>query len=135
MMVLLSCSCDGGPVSFDTQSRCRAHSASRRSRSQRQTATPKSPAADAPIANASKSQAFERLLTLGERYDSVQVLQVVRFLSRTFNGEAFPFELFERLAVDADVSDDVLLCLDALRWATKRPFTSSCRTTSAGCYV
>ena len=31
-------------------------------------------------------------------------------------GEAFPFDLFELRAVDEAISDDMLLCIDALRW-------------------
>ena len=38
-------------------------------------------------------------------------------LASTYNGEAFPFDLFELRAVDVKISDDMLACLDALRWA------------------
>ena len=30
--------------------------------------------------------------------------------------QAFPFDLFELRAVDETISDDMLLCIDALRW-------------------
>lgn len=38
------------------------------------------------------------------------------FIAATYNGEAFPFDLFELRAVDEAISDDMLLCIDALRW-------------------
>ena len=38
------------------------------------------------------------------------------FLAATCNGEAFPFDRFELRVVDEAISDDMLLCLDALRW-------------------
>ena len=37
-------------------------------------------------------------------------------LAATYNGEAFPLDLFELRAVDEAISDDMLLCIDALRW-------------------
>jgi hypothetical protein len=67
-------------------------------------------------AQAAAAQAFERLLALTERHDSGQVRRVARFLASTYNGEAFPFDLFELRAVDVEISDDMLICLDALRW-------------------
>ena len=38
------------------------------------------------------------------------------FIAATYNGEAFPIVLFELRAVDEAISDDMLLCIDALRW-------------------
>ena len=61
-------------------------------------------------------QAFQRLLQLAETRDSGQVRRVVLFIAATYNGEAFPFDLFELRAVDEAISDDMLLCIDALRW-------------------
>ena len=66
---------------------------------------------------AAAAHAFERLLTLAEQRDSGQIRHVVRFLASSYNGEAFPFDLFELRAVDIEISDDMLVCLDALRWA------------------
>jgi hypothetical protein len=62
------------------------------------------------------AQAFERLLALAEQRDSGQVARVARFLAASYNGLAFPLDLFELRAVDVDLSDDMLCCLDALRW-------------------
>ena len=71
----------------------------------------------ARLAQAAAAQAFGRLLKLAEERDSGQIRRIVRFLASTFNGDAFPFDLFELRAVDVDISDDMLVCLDALRWA------------------
>ena len=62
------------------------------------------------------AQAFARLLQLAETRDSGQVRRVSLFIAATYNGEAFPFDLFELRAVDEAISDDMLLCIDALRW-------------------
>lgn len=61
-------------------------------------------------------QAFARLLRLAETQDSGQVPRIAHFLAATYNGQAFPFDLFELRAVDIAISDDMLCCLDALRW-------------------
>jgi len=68
------------------------------------------------LAQAAAAQAFARLLQLAEERDSGQIRRVARFLASTFNGEVFPFDLFELRAVDVEISDDMLQCLDALRW-------------------
>lgn len=62
------------------------------------------------------AQAFARLLKLTEERDSGQIPRVARFLAATYNGQAFRFDLFELCAVDIAISDDMLCCLDALRW-------------------
>jgi len=67
-------------------------------------------------AQAAAAQAFGRLLELAERRDSGQIRRVAKFLASTYNGEAFPFDLFELRAVDVAISDDMLTCLDCLRW-------------------
>ena len=67
-------------------------------------------------ATAKGGQAFQRLLQLAETRDSGQVRRVALFIAATYNGEAFPFDLFELRAVDEAISDDMLLCIDALRW-------------------
>ena len=61
--------------------------------------------------------AFERLLQLAETRDSGQIRCIALFVAATYNGEAFPFDLFQLRAVDEAISDDILLCIDALRWA------------------
>jgi len=67
-------------------------------------------------ATAKGGHAFQRLLHLTETRDSGQVRRIALFIAATYNGEAFPFDLFELRAVDEAISDDMLLCIDALRW-------------------
>lgn len=67
-------------------------------------------------ATAAGAQAFGRLLHLAEERDSGQIVRVVRFLAALYNGQAFPLDVFELRAVDVAISDDMLQCLDALRW-------------------
>jgi hypothetical protein len=62
------------------------------------------------------AEAFARLLKLAEERDSGQIVRIARFLAASYNGECFPFDLFELRAVDITISDDMLSCLDALRW-------------------
>ena len=62
------------------------------------------------------AQAFARLLKLAEERDSGQIPRIARFLAATYNGQAFQFDLFELRAVDIAISNDMLCCLDALRW-------------------
>ena len=67
-------------------------------------------------ATAKGGHAFQRLLQLAEIRDSGQVRRVAQFIAATYNGEAYLFDLFELRAVDEAISDDTLLCIDALRW-------------------
>ena len=69
------------------------------------------------------AQAFTRLLQLAEERDSGQIQRIARFLAATYNGQAFPFDLFELRAVDVCIGDDMLCCLDALRWARADLYT------------
>jgi len=62
------------------------------------------------------TQAFARLLKLAEERDSGQIPRIARFLAATYNGQAFQLDLFELRAVDIAISNDMLCCLDALRW-------------------
>ena len=68
-------------------------------------------------ATAKGGQAFARLLSLAETRDSGQIRRIVQFIASTYNGEAFPFDLFDLRGLDVAIGDDMLLCLDALRWA------------------
>ena len=68
------------------------------------------------VAQAVAAQAFARLLGVAEHRSSGQIRRVALFLASTYNGEAFPFDLFELRTVDVAISDDMLACLDALRW-------------------
>ena len=67
-------------------------------------------------ATAKGGHAMERLLQLAETRDSGQVRRIALFLAATYDGEAFPLDPFELRAVDEAIGDDMLACLDALRW-------------------
>ena len=62
------------------------------------------------------AEAYARLLALAEHHDSGQIVRVVRFIAATDNAQAFSFDLFDLRTLDVAISDDMLLCLDALRW-------------------
>lgn len=62
------------------------------------------------------AQAFGRLMQLAEERDSGQIARIARFIAATYNGEAFRLDPFELRAVDIAISNDMLCCLDALRW-------------------
>ena len=62
------------------------------------------------------ADAFARRVGLGERRDFGQIPRIARFLAATYNGQAFQLDLFEMRAVDIAISNDMLCCLDALRW-------------------
>lgn len=62
------------------------------------------------------ARAFARLLQLAEERDSGQIVRIARFIAATYNGEAFKFDPFELRAVDIAISNDMLCCLNALRW-------------------
>ena len=67
-------------------------------------------------ATAKGDHADQRLLQLAETSESGEVRRVAFFIAATYNGEAFPFDLFDLRAVDEAISDDMLSCIDALRW-------------------
>lgn len=67
-------------------------------------------------AQARAAHALDRLLTLAETRDSGQIRRVARFIAALYNGDAYPLDLFELRAVDIAISDDVITCIDALRW-------------------
>ena len=67
--------------------------------------------------------AFARLLRLAEDRNSGQVPRIARFLAATYNGQAFKFDPFELRTVDIAISDDMLCCLDALRWGRADLYT------------
>jgi hypothetical protein len=70
----------------------------------------------AAAAQAKAAQAYARLLALTEIGDDGQSRRAALFLASTYSGEAFLFDVFELRAVDVATSDDMLACLDALRW-------------------
>ncbi|MFT3819826.1 MAG: hypothetical protein QM750_19810 [Rubrivivax sp.] len=67
-------------------------------------------------AQSKAAQAIARLLNLAETRNSGQIPRVAKFIAALYNGDAFPLDLFELRAVDVEISDDMLLCIDALRW-------------------
>ncbi len=67
--------------------------------------------------------AFARLLALAEHGASGQIPRIAWFLAATYNGQAFPLDPFELRAVDIAISDDMLICLDALRWGRADLYT------------
>jgi hypothetical protein len=67
-------------------------------------------------ATAQGGQAFARLLALAETRDSGQARRIAQFIAASYDGAAFPFDVFELRAVDEAIGDDTLACLDALRW-------------------
>jgi hypothetical protein len=69
------------------------------------------------------AQAFARLLKLAEERNSGQIPRIARFLAAAYNGQAFQLDLFELRAVDIAISDDMLCCLDALRWGRADLYT------------
>ncbi|MBK7615637.1 MAG: hypothetical protein IPJ08_14610 [Burkholderiales bacterium] len=69
------------------------------------------------------TQAFARLLQLAETRDSGQIPRIARFLAASYNGQAFPLDPFELRCVDIAISDDMLCCLDALRWGCADLYT------------
>lgn len=67
-------------------------------------------------AQAKGAQAYARLLSIAEGSDTGQASRVAAFIASTFNGYAFPFDLFELRGLDVEISDDMMACIDALRW-------------------
>ncbi|MBS0339794.1 MAG: hypothetical protein JSS56_04665 [Proteobacteria bacterium] len=69
----------------------------------------------ARAATALGAQAFDRLLTLATRSETGQARRVAGLIA-TVVGHA-RFDIYDLRALDVDISDDALRCLDALRWA------------------
>lgn len=65
---------------------------------------------------AAAAHAYARLVHLAESRTSGQIRIVARFIASTYDGQTFPFDPFDLRQVDVEISDDMLLCLDALRW-------------------
>ncbi|MBK1613071.1 hypothetical protein CKO44_06235 [Rubrivivax gelatinosus] len=60
--------------------------------------------------------AFDRLLTLAEERDSGQIACIAHFIACVYDGETYRWDPFELRMLDVEISDDMLACLDALRW-------------------
>ena len=69
------------------------------------------------------AKAFARLLKLAETRASGQIPRIARFIATTYNGQAFTLDPFELRSVDIAISDDMLCCLDALRWGRADLYT------------
>jgi hypothetical protein len=67
-------------------------------------------------AQATAAQAFGRLLRRAEDSDTGQARRIAQFLAATFDSAAFRWDPLDLRAVDVEISDDMLACLDALRW-------------------
>jgi hypothetical protein len=66
-------------------------------------------------ASATGGLAFERLLSLVEAGgDSGQTSRIAGFVAATVGFHHF--DIYDLRALDVDLSDDVLACLDAVRW-------------------
>lgn len=66
-------------------------------------------------AQAKAAHAMARLLDIAET-DTGQARRVRSFLAAAFNAEGHSFNLFDLRALDVEISDDVLVTMDALRW-------------------
>ena len=69
------------------------------------------------------ARAFARVVKLAEERDSGQIPRIARFLAATYDGLAFQLDPFDLRSVDLAISDDMLCCLDALRWARADLYT------------
>jgi hypothetical protein len=61
-------------------------------------------------------RAFARLLGLAETRHGRQSFVVSRFIASSCRSGENPFDLSELRKVDVSISDDLLCCMDALRW-------------------
>ena len=61
-------------------------------------------------ATAAGAQAFARLLAVAEHSDSGQTGRVAKFVAATYNGRAFPLDVYELRSVDIALSDDMFAC-------------------------
>lgn len=74
-------------------------------------------------AQAAAAQAYLRLLRLAELRDGGQAHTIARFVASMYNSHDHPFDPLDLRAVDVPISDDMLLCLDALRWGRADLYT------------
>ena len=70
----------------------------------------------AAAATAGGRDALRRLLALAETRQSGQIERVAKFLGACWNG-ARHFDFCDLRTLDAEISDDMLTVLDALRWS------------------
>lgn len=60
-------------------------------------------------------RAFERLLRIAERSETGQARSVAMFIAATVGH--CRFDMYCLRPVDVEISDDMLACLDAIRWS------------------
>lgn len=72
---------------------------------------------------AAAAQAYNRLLLLAENREGGQARTVAQFVASTYNSNDHRFDLVDLRAVDVGISDDMLVCLDALRWGRADLYT------------
>lgn len=60
--------------------------------------------------------AYERLLVEAERGGDAQSHRIANFIAATHGRVTSHFSLMDLSALDVGMSDDVLLCIDAIRW-------------------
>ena len=65
-------------------------------------------------AKAAGAQALSRLIRFAERSDTGQSRTVAGFIAALI--EARPYDMYDLHDVDVAISDDMLICLDAIRW-------------------
>ena len=65
---------------------------------------------------AESGQAFERLLSLAEKQvDTGQVSVIASFIASVVGFRLF--DLYALRSLDVEIADDVLTCIDAIRWS------------------
>ena len=74
-------------------------------------------------AQAAAAQAYLRLLRLAELRQGGQALAIARFVASMYDSHEHAFDPLDLRAVDVPISDDMLLCLDALRWGRADLYT------------
>ncbi|MDT8992807.1 hypothetical protein RQP54_18180 [Curvibacter sp. APW13] len=74
-------------------------------------------------AQAKAAHAYARLIDIASQSDTGQAARVAGFVAATYNGHAYAFDLFDLRALDIAISDDMLICLDALRWGKADLYT------------
>lgn len=62
------------------------------------------------------AQAFERIVSLAETQRSGQPRRVAGLIASLYAGDVFKMDPNDLRPLDVAISDDVLVCLDAIRW-------------------
>lgn len=67
-------------------------------------------------AQSKAAHAYARLIDHAMGTDSGQARRIAQFIAAAYNGHDYAFDLFDLRALDVEISDDMLACMDALRW-------------------